>query len=65
LIVAGDTHRWFWEEQNDLGVYQANAELVKTIAEINPVVPTPFNIGVATVQQGEGTGQQQPVGPTS
>ena len=67
---------WLWDTQGKryldalagiavCGVGHSHPRLVKTIAEINPVVPTPFNIGVATVQQGEGTGQQQPVGPTS
>lgn len=63
--MAGVTAQEFWEEQCNAGVYAANRQLEIITAEINPVVPTPENIGIATVQQGEGTGGQQPVGPTS
>lgn len=63
--MSGITAQQFWEQQCDAGVYAANRQLEVLTAEYNPIVPTPFNIGVATVQQGQGLGQQQPVGPTS
>jgi hypothetical protein len=63
--MSGVTAQQFWEQQNDAAVYAANQQFLTQQMEINPIVPTPFNIGVATVQQGQGLGEQQPVGPTS
>lgn len=60
--MAGQTAQEYWQQQIDAGVVAFDTLLITQYNQINPVVPTAFNIGVATVQNGQGLSEPS-VGP--